>query len=60
MAAKKPDTRIAEALEEINDKLGGDDANHLEAIAENVAALVDSFDLLVRAVDRMSFDIGRR
>lgn len=60
MAAKKPETRIAEALEEINDKLGGDDTNHLETIAENLAELVDSFNFLVRAVDRMSFDIGRR
>lgn len=60
MATKNNDTRIADALEAINEKLGGDEANHLEAVAENVAALVDSFDTLVRAVDRMSWDMGRR
>lgn len=57
---KNNDTRIADALEAINEKLGGDDTNHLEAVAENLAALVDSFDTLVRAVDRMSWEIGRR
>lgn len=65
MATKNTNTRIADALEEINEKLGGDEANHLEAnhleaVAENVAALVDSFDTLVRAVERMSWDMGRR
>lgn len=60
MATKNNDTRIADALEEINEKLGGDEANHLEAVAENVSALVDSFDTLVRAVERMSWDMGRR
>lgn len=60
MAAKNNDARIADALEAINEKLGGDDANHLEAVAENLAALVDSFDILTRAVERMSWDIGRR
>lgn len=60
MATKNNDARIADALEAINEKLGGDEANHLEAVAENVAALVDSFDTLVRAVERMSWDMGRR
>lgn len=57
---KNNDTRIADALEAINEKLGGDEYNHLETVAENLAALVDSFDTLVRAVDRMSLDTGRR
>ena len=53
-------TRIANALESINEKLGGVEDNHLEAVAENLATLVDSFDTLVRAVDRMSWDLGRK
>lgn len=60
MAAKNNDARIADALEAINEKLGGDDANHLEAVAENLADLVDSFDILLRSVDRMSWEIGRK
>lgn len=57
---KNNDTRIADALEAINEKLGGDDANHLEAGVVVLAALVDSFDTLVRAVDRMSWNMGRK
>lgn len=53
-------TRIADALESINEKLGGVEVVGLEAVAENLATLVDSFDTLVRAVDRMSWDMGRR
>ena len=52
--------RIADALEAINEKLGGDNANHLETVAENTGYIIDAFDTLVNAVDRMSWEIGRK
>ena len=62
--------RIADALEAINEKLGGDDANHLETVAdeanhleamvENMGYIIDAFDTLVKAVDRVAWEIGRK
>lgn len=57
---KNNDTRIADALEAINEKLGGDEYNHLEAMVNSLSYIIDSFDTLVRTVDRMSWEIGRR
>ena len=52
--------RIADALEAINEKLGGDYANHLETVAENTGYIIDAFDTLVNAVDRVAWEIGRK
>lgn len=58
--SKNNDARIADALEAIDEKLGGDNANHLEAVAENTGYIIDAFDTLVNAVDRVAWEIGRK